>query len=179
MIVSKNRLGEINNNKFGTSMKIIKYNLRSDIRIKFLDKHGFEMDTTYDNFKKGQIKNPYDPIVFGIGYVGEGKYLTQINHVTTKEYQVWNNLLARCYSDKQRKLHPAYEGCTVCDEWLNFQVFSEWCNENYYAIDNERVHIDKDILFKGNTLYSPETCLFVPQRINMIFMKKSKNTDKD
>ena len=34
------------------------------------------------------------------------------------------------------------------------------------------MHIDKDILYKNNKYYSPKTCLIVPQRINMLFMKK-------
>ena len=34
------------------------------------------------------------------------------------------------------------------------------------------MHIDKDILYKNNRIYSPKTCLLVPQRINMLFMHK-------
>lgn len=34
------------------------------------------------------------------------------------------------------------------------------------------MHLDKDILFNGNRIYLPDTCLIVPQRINMMFMKK-------
>ena len=29
--------------------------------------------------------------------------------------------------------------------------------------------LDKDILIKGNEIYSPETCIFVPQKINTLF----------
>lgn len=34
-------------------------------------------------------------------------------------------------------------------------------------------------LSKAITVYSPETCLLIPQRINMIFMEKSKGKDSD
>ena len=32
--------------------------------------------------------------------------------------------------------------------------------------------LDKDILIKGNTVYSPNTCCFVPNRINVLFTKR-------
>ena len=160
-------------------MQIIKFKTNSDMRIKFLDKHGYETNTTYENFKKGTIKNPYDPSVFGYGYLGEGGYKTMINKVTTKEYQVWNNLIARCYSEKQRKLHKAYGDCEICEEWHNFQTFAKWFNENYYTIPNERVELDKDILIKGNRLYSPDTCLFVPQTINLLFVNRRNYRGND
>ena len=34
--------------------------------------------------------------------------------------------------------------------------------------------LDKDILCKGNKIYSRETCIFVPERINLLFVKHDK-----
>ena len=150
-------------------MQIVRYRTYTDMDVKFLDKDGYVYQhTNYTNFKTGQIKNPYDRCIFGIGYLGEGdaQQKTQVGYC-------WRGMLERCYCDRMKKIHPAYYGIsTVCEEWLNFQVFAKWYNENVYQVGTERMHLDKDILVKGNKVYSPENCLIVPQRINMLFMKK-------
>ena len=38
--------------------------------------------------------------------------------------------------------------------------------------------MDKDILVKHNKIYSPDTCMFVPQTINNLFVKNNKNRGK-
>ena len=82
-------------------------------------------------------------------------------------------MIERCYTEKHADIHRAYYGiCTICDEWLNFQAFAEWYDKNKYKCDG-RLHLDKDIRYPGNKIYSQETCLLVPQRINMLFMNKS------
>lgn len=158
-------------------MKIICYRSWDDIDVEFLDEYKFIKEhTTYSNFKKGEIKNPYDKSVFDVGYIGAGKYMTR-NRILRKpetSYETWTSMLERCY--KNEKSFPAYFGvCSVCDEWLNFQSFAEWFENNKYEVD-ERLHIDKDILFPGNKVYSPNMCLLVPQRINMLFLHKSNNS---
>lgn len=60
----------------------------------------------------------------------------------------------------------------MCPEWLNDkESFYEWVNDgNFYEIDGEpTVHLDKDILVKGNMIYSPDTCIFAPASINELF----------
>ena len=39
--------------------------------------------------------------------------------------------------------------------------------------------LDKDIFCKGNKLYSRCTCIFVPQRINLLFTKSDKSRGKN
>ena len=35
--------------------------------------------------------------------------------------------------------------------------------------------LDNDILYKGNKIYSRETCIFVPERINLLFTKRDND----
>lgn len=92
------------------------------------------------------------------------------------------NMRNRCYSKAYQDSHPWYKGCTVCDEWLDpehgLERFGQWCNENYYTIDGEgTIQLDKDILVKGNKVYSPDTCIFVPKSINCMFSGSSRKNE--
>ena len=51
--------------------------------------------------------------------------------------------------------------------------------ENYYEIDNEKMHLDKDILFKNNKIYSPNTCCICPARINTLFTTRKNDRNKN
>ena len=120
-----------------------------------------------------KIKDPYEITIFGKGYFGEGIYKSYDNGKVSKEYTIWYDMLKRCYNPKCHERYPTYIGCEVCDEWLNFQNFAKWHNENYYEIPGERTALDKDILVKGNKIYSPNTCIYVPQNINSLFTRRN------
>ena len=160
-------------------MKIIRYNTINDITIEFQDEYKYTTNTIYQNFKLGQIKNPYDRSLYGVGFLGEETITHFVNNKCIPSYGAWANMLERCYNEKLRHKHLAYKDCKVCKEWQNYQVFRKWYDENFYDIGEGRMHIDKDILVMGNKIYSPDTCMFVPQRINMIFMKKNRSVDPD
>lgn len=159
-------------------MKIVSYRSSEDLDVEFIDDfHHIKKHQTYVNFRRGQIKNPYDKTVFGIGYLGAGKHKMQYpdTKTNTKTYMSWKNMLDRCYGKQNRDLHPAYfDISTVCNEWLNFQTFADWYEEREYKCDG-RLHLDKDILYPGNKVYSPDNCILVPQRINMLFVNKPNN----
>ena len=166
-----NRINELAYNKQKLMMKIIKYNGNNDIDIEF-ENGWIARNRSYFDFKKGSIKNPYCPSVYGIGFLGEGEYSAGLNKRHTKEYVLWKNMLKRCYDNDYQEKLPTYKGCSVCKEWHNFQNFAKWFNENYYEVDDERMELDKDIFVKDNKIYSPSTCCFVPQRINKLFTKR-------
>lgn len=163
---------EIRYNNFGSKMIIENYNSYDDITVKFID-YGNLVHSRYDNFIRGKVKNPYDRSVKGVGYLGEGKYKVTENGKMTKTYQKWVAMIRRCYDEEFQGNLKSYKGCTVCDEWHNYQNFAAWYDENYYEIKNEKMSLDKDILIKGNKLYSPDTCIIVPQCINTLFVKSN------
>lgn len=171
------RLGETKKNEehLGNyEMRIIEYNGSHNIWVEFQDKHKARVHTTYGNFKNGKVKNPYHPSMYNVGYLGQGEYRRKLNGKDTRVYRIWISMLQRCYDPYFLNEHPTYRDCMVCDKWLNFQNFAEWYYENYYEIENEKICLDKDILYKGNKIYSPKTCIFAPERINTLFLKQEK-----
>ena len=175
MVAKINRKGEKNYNTFGSEMVIIEYRNGKDIDVYFPEYNWTVVNTRYEHFKKGNIKCPYERRVCGVGYLGEGKYKSRENSKHTRVYQTWVNMLQRCYDEKYHKKRPTYKGCEVCEEWLCFQNFAEWFYNNYYEVEGEKMCLDKDILFKHNKIYSPKTCIFVPNRINSLFEKSDKS----
>lgn len=171
----KIRLGEEITNKYGSKGKIIEYNHYDDITVEFEDgniEHG-----RYDTFKRGNFLNWNDKFVLNVGYKGKGDYKIKDSNRDTFLYNEWHSMLARCYNKNQqlRDKTKSYEGCTVCDEWHNFQNFCEWWTNNYYQVDNEKMRLDKDVLFKNNKIYSPETCIIAPERINILLITGSSS----
>ncbi len=172
--VAEERLGETRLNNMGSSMCIIKYINYSNIIVQF--KNGYIDQTTYGNFIHGSVKNPYDISVYNVGYIGIGNYSTSKNGDHTKQYDYWNQMLRRCYDKQFQERQPTYKGCIVSEEWHNFQNFAKWFDENYYEIEGEKISLDKDLLKQNNKIYSPNTCCFLPQGIN-VSLVSSKNKD--
>lgn len=117
-------------------------------------------------------RDPYTPSVYGIGYHGEGEYIPSVKGEHSQASRMWKGMLNRCYNKKYTDKKQSYIGCLVCEEWHNFQNFAKWHEENYYEIEGQEMHLDKDILVKNNKIYSPETCVFVPECINSLFTKR-------
>ena len=87
----------------------------------------------------------------------------------------WNRLKDRIFNFDKREKDRNYENCSICEEWLEYSNFKKWFDENYYEIEGQRMCLDKDILHKGNKIYNPENCIFVPNNINLLFTKRQKN----
>lgn len=171
--VSKVKVGEKYITNEGYEVEITEYFTSTNITVQF--KEGLILKNLYyQNVKKGEIKNPNHKSVFEIGYFGIGESVTRKNYKPTKSYNIWTSMLQRCYDKKSLIKNPTYKDCSVDKRWHNFQVFAEWFEKNYV----DGFSLDKDILVKGNKLYSPETCYFVPKEINTLFTKGNKTRGK-
>lgn len=167
-----NRLGEKRIMNCGEEAEIIKYNGCEDIQIMFIETKEM-INCQYFEFKRGEIQSHFSPTVCGIGIVGLEK--TRMNGKQIKSYDHWRRMITRCYSEKNLERSPTYKDCTVCEEWLFYPNFKKWYDENYYEIEGQKMALDKDILVKSNKIYSPETCIFVPNNINNLFVKNNVN----
>lgn len=163
----KDRTGEIYTFSDGRTMTIIEYITNKNMKVMFND--GTVVDNCYyAGFLKGDIKNNNTPIIYGVGYFGYGPYASKIKGITTLPYSRWKNILNRCYREDRQQKQISYELCFMNPEWHNYQVFAKWFEENYI----NGFEIDKDILFKGNKVYSAETCCFVSSEINKLLTNR-------
>ncbi len=158
----KNRIGERWMTNQGYWITIIECFGAHNCTIQFDNGHIIK-GRAYDLIRKGIIANPFHPSVFGVGYVGVGKYSSKNKIASIK----WKSMLKRSYNIEYKTKNPTYRDVTVCKEWECFQVFAEWFYKDY----KEGYVLDKDILLKGNKIYSPETCCIIPQEINILFVK--------
>lgn len=114
-----------------------------------------------------------DGLVYGIG-INDADYkvhgVLNGKRVRCPYYSRWLQMLRRCYDEKS-SFRAMYIGVTVCAEWLRFSVFKAWMEKQPWQ-GNE---LDKDLLFKGNKVYSPETCCLIPDRLNCLFLGLSRH----
>ena len=110
-------------------------------------------------------------LVFGVA-INDADYIVQpvVNGKKTscKIYRCWMNMLKRSYSKEFHKKNPTYSDCSVCDEWLTFSNFKAWMERQ----DWEGKDMDKDLLKRGNKIYSPDFCRFIKHNTNIFITDK-------
>ena len=151
---------------------VIGYSNNINVTVKFIE-YPYITRCRLGDLKLGKVKNPYYPMHYGKGYIGEGDY----GKADVKAYALWQKMLERVYI-RGSNIDSTYKDVTVCEEWLNFQNFAAWFYSQKYskAVDDKMrsYELDKDILSVGNKVYSPKTCSFVPREINTILVKRDK-----
>lgn len=162
-------VGDIYHTSNSGMCTILEYNSARDVVVEFKDT-GYITRTRSECLRNGQVRDLYHPSIKGVGYLGEGLYRPYITpSLQTPAYRVWNNMITRCYCPRSINKQPTYMLCTVCESWLNFQTFAMWFYNNYI----EEYELDKDLLVKGNKVYSPSTCLFIPKSVNLFIVNRS------
>jgi hypothetical protein len=91
----------------------------------------------------------------GVG-INDRSVSATLNGKMTKEYDLWHAMLKRCYSKPYLEKQPTYIGCSVSDTFLYYHLFYNWC-QTQVGFGKEGYQLDKDLLIKGNKLYSEDT----------------------
>ena len=163
-----NRVGEIGINNQGMEMKIVGYRNNKDLDILF-ENNELQKHRQYSVFKSGEIKSNLFPSVYNKGYMGIGDYKCRINGKLTEEYKKWQTLMHRIYDERYLNNNISYRQCSICEEWHDFQNFAQWYENNKWTNELD-LELDKDILVKGNKIYSKNTCVLVDTKLNHLFI---------
>lgn len=159
--LAKNKL-KYENTIFKTNMCgdciVVEYRGAKDVTVRFEDT-GFETTVAMYSLQKGEVKDRLKPSFYGVGVVGEAF----VKNDTM--YNTWMCMLNRCYGATHTKKNSPYKDCSVSENFKYYPYFKEWCNKQI-GFGNKRWALDKDILVKGNKVYSEDTCCFVPMEIN-------------
>ena len=163
----KSSVGLVCQSKSFGDFKIIEYKGYNNVVIEFLET-GYQKLCQNKEIKTGAVKDKLLPTVLGVGIVGD-KYDCKINGNHVKEYQLWVDMLKRCYSEKRHLSSPTYKECEVSENFKSYEYFYEWCNKQV-GFGVQGFDLDKDLLAKGNKVYSEHTCVFVPHEINSLLV---------
>lgn len=110
------------------------------------------------------------PTVCNVGAV-DVNFQLSVNRNQFWQYELWASVLNRCFSEGYREDYPTYKDVTCCDEWLSFASFLEWCNKEVdYKGKPVGFHLDKDLTTRGNKIYCPAACSFVPKAVNTLLI---------
>lgn len=153
-------------------IEIISYLGSKQVIVKFSGT-GVIRDTRAELIRKGIVEDLTIPSLFGKGFIGLGEHTSVYNH---KEYVHWKGILERSYSEKLMEKRPSYLEVYTNTAWHNFQNFAPWCHtqKGFY---HKGWELDKDLLVKGNKIYSPETCVFLPPAINPVLIKGTRTSE--
>lgn len=148
-------------NNYG-DVVVLEYISSRDITIRFINTGNIRKVGAAE-LKKGEIRDNELKPVYKVGVMDIPNAMKR--GPKPKSYNTWNNMLQRCYNEHMRSNLPAYSDCEVSDDFKYYSKFKEWA-EKQVGYDQDGWCLDKDILVKGNKIYSAENCCFVPQEIN-------------
>lgn len=112
-------------------------------------------------------------LIYGIGYNSKREHKARHEKKSTIAYATWFSMINRCYNPKYHAKYPTYIDCSTAAEWLDFQNFADWFEIHEYSDKNYA--LDKDLLIRGNRVYSPESACFIPYELNALLNDKAKS----
>lgn len=87
---------------------------------------------------------------------------------------VWRQMKHRANAWTYDDRFKSYYGCSYSEEWEEYNNFRDWYLSHMYNTYGEGLCLDKDLLIKGNRVYSPSTCCLIPHRINTSISTRRK-----
>ena len=170
-VTTKNCLGKVLKTKSNGDLKVISVVNNKLIEVEFVNT-GYKTNTSIGNLRRGVIKDRLMSNVFNYGIIGE-KYKTRVKGTLLKEYRYWHAMIERCYSGKLHGgVNKTYKNCTTSENFKSYEYFYEWCqNQTGFGVDG--FELDKDLLIKGNKIYSENTCVFLPKEVNTALAKST------
>lgn len=171
--VANKKVGRVFSSYLHGDFTVVKYISEGDVSINFHNTGNTVNNLKWKQILGCKIKDYMSASLCGVGYIGLGSFDSKSQHLGRNIYKTWAAMLGRCHSDKRQKAHPTYVGCSVAKEWHNFQNFAKWFVKNY-RVDCE---LDKDLLVKGNKVYSPATCIYISKEVNSVLTNKKVSQD--
>ena len=167
-------VGDVFETKYNGKLEVIKYQDAVNVTVRFLNT-GYETTVEASQIRTGEVRDWTLPKAFGVGVMEDADI--SLRDAYPKHKQLWQNMLSRCYNNNTEYVGK-YESCSVSEYFLHFKNFRLWCDEqvgfNEKDDKGKAFALDKDVLIKGNLLYSENTCCFIPREINNLLLTSKK-----
>ena len=127
-------------------------------------KSGWVANVQMSNIPLGKIKDKRKPTVYGVGYIDtnliipprkSGAYIRQV-------YDLWANMLKRCYGKTSDQTQKWYGDVTVDKRWHSFRHFlgTVYLIRGYDKwVKDSSMHLDKDLA--NSRTYNLKSCIFI------------------
>lgn len=165
-------VGSVHDSLSCGKFKVVDIKSSKNVVVEFLET-GFKVNVQAVQIRLGTIKDKMSATYYGVGITGNKYPVSDGKGELTKAYLTWSNMIRRCFSESYDKRYQTYKDCTCSENFKHYEYFYEWCNKQV-GFENKDWHMDKDILIKGNKIYSEDTCCFVPREINNLLTTRTR-----